>query len=97
MGVPVVVFSGDRHMSRVGNSLLTAVGHPEWIANTAEDYVRIAAELAAARDARCAMRNTLRDDMRRGPLLDHKGQTERFAQALRDCWIGWCSRNVATS
>ena len=27
----VVALAGDRHIARVGASLLTAVGHPEWI------------------------------------------------------------------
>ena len=30
MGVPVVSLIDDRHAARVGLSLLTAIGHPEW-------------------------------------------------------------------
>jgi protein O-GlcNAc transferase len=90
MGVPVVVFAGDRHMSRVGVSLLHAAGHPEWIGQTAEDYVRIASGLAADVDTRRRLRSALRDDLRRGPLMDYKGQAERFGAALRNCWVTWC-------
>ena len=46
MGVPVVTLVGRTHASRVGVSLLTRVGAPQWIAETEEDYVRIAVELA---------------------------------------------------
>ncbi len=49
MGVPVVALAGDRHAARVGASLLTAIGHPEWIAHSAGDYIRIAAALAVDR------------------------------------------------
>src|SRR5205807_173877 len=34
MGVPVLVLRGNHHASRVSASLLSAVGHVEWIAET---------------------------------------------------------------
>jgi protein O-GlcNAc transferase len=91
MGVPVVTLMGDRHVARVSGSLLTAVGRPEWIAATAEDYVRIAAELAANPAELAAIRAGLREQVRNSPLGDHAGQSERFAAALRDCWQAWCA------
>src|SRR5690606_36356904 len=68
MGVPVVTLAGDRHMSRVGVSLLNAAGHPEWVAQSPDDYVRIAAELAGDRARLATLRAGLREDLRRGPL-----------------------------
>lgn len=94
MGVPVVTWQGDRHASRVGASLLHAAGHPEWIAPTAEDYIRLAAGLAADSAGRASWRTGLRDDLRRGPLLDHAGQAEKFGAALRACWSEWCAKRV---
>ena len=58
MGVPMVALAGDRHSARVGASLLTAVGHPEWIAADAEEYVRKAVELARAVAAPASRRPT---------------------------------------
>lgn len=95
MGVPVVSLRGDRHLSRVGTSLLTAAGHPEWIARDADDYVAIATGLARSRSALAAIRAHLRDDLRAGPLLDHVGQSACFAVALRRCWQAWCETRVA--
>ena len=92
MGVPVVSLAGDRHMARVGASLLTAAGHPEWIAQNADDYVRIATGLARAPAGLAATRRTLRDRLRASPLLDHAGQSARFGAALRACWGEWCAR-----
>ena len=90
MGVPVVTLAGDRHMSRVGASLLTAVGRADWIARTPDDYVRIATELAS-RPLRLAEQcGRLRDAMRASPLCDHAGQAEKFGAALRECWANWC-------
>ncbi len=98
MGAPVVTLMGDRHVSRVSGSLLAAAGHPEWIAQTPDEYVRICTELAADRAKLAAIRAGLRDDMRRSRLLDHAGQSARFGDALRNCWAEWCgSRGGSTS
>ncbi len=94
MGRPVVTQQGDMHMARVGASLLTAVGHPEWIANDEDDYVRVAAGLASDRQALRDACSGLRDAMRRSVLLDHEGQARRFGEALRGCWREACGRTI---
>jgi protein O-GlcNAc transferase len=86
MGVPVVTLAGDRHMSRVGASLLAAAGHPEWVANSAEQYETIATELAGAASDRSPDRNSLREETRRSVLLDAPAQSKRFGESLRQCW-----------
>jgi predicted O-linked N-acetylglucosamine transferase (SPINDLY family) len=93
MGCPVVTLQGDRHMSRVGASLLTAVGHPEWIAADWADYVRIAADLTSDPARLAALRTSLRHDLRRSVLLDHAGQAARFGAAVRAAWVAWCERS----
>lgn len=90
MGVPVVSLAGDRHASRVGASLLTAAGHPDWIAEDWSEYITIAARLARQPEALARFRSVLREDLRRGPLLDHAGQARRFGEALRECWRSKC-------
>ncbi len=86
MGVPVVTLAGDRHASRVGASLLTAVGHPEWIARDWTEYALIAADLVRRRVKAVAGLDQLRADMARSVLMDHPGQAARFGAALRRCW-----------
>lgn len=86
MGVPVVTLRGDRHVARVGASLLSSIGQPGWIAETAEAYIRIAAELIQARSRLASLRLSLRESLGQSSLLDHEGQAARFAQALRTCW-----------
>ena len=90
MGVPVVTLAGDRHSSRVGASLLRAVGRAEWIARDWDDYVDKAAALAADPRQLAVLRGALRDEFRRSPLFDHAGQGARFGDALRAMWRARC-------
>lgn len=90
MGVPVVTLMGDRHGSRVSGSLLTALGRTEWIAANADDYIRIAVQLAHDPVALSASRSGLRDQFRKSSLGDHAGQSACFATALRQCWQNYC-------
>lgn len=92
MGVPVVTLAGDRHASRVGASLLTALGRPEWIARQPDDYVAIAARLAGNRDRLVVERAGLRELMQQSALCGHSDQAQRFGAALRDCWRRWCEK-----
>lgn len=91
MGVPVVTMAGDRHVARVGVSLLTNVGHPEWIASNADDYVRVAVELAGDPDRLARLRAGLRGEMLASPLMDGPGYARRIEAAYREMWRAWCA------
>jgi predicted O-linked N-acetylglucosamine transferase (SPINDLY family) len=95
MGVPVVTLAGDRHVARVGASLLTAISHPEWVAQSREEYIRIALGLARDRAGRRQLRTGLREELRASPLLAHARQAERFGAAVRACWAEWCGKRNA--
>lgn len=98
MGVPVVTQAGLSHASRVGVSLLTAVGYPEWVATSSAEYIQIAMTLAADPGQLAKTRAVLRDRMRASVLLDHVGQAKRFWSTLRECWERWSiSRTHLTS
>jgi protein O-GlcNAc transferase len=90
MGVPVISLAGNDHRSRVGASLLTAVGHSGWCARTPDEFVGAAVELAQDPAALNAIRLSLRPAMAASPLLDHVGQAARFGAALRAAWASWC-------
>jgi predicted O-linked N-acetylglucosamine transferase (SPINDLY family) len=92
MGVPVVSLMGDRHAARVGGSLLTALGRTEWIAASPEEYIAVAARLAAKTADLRRNRKRLRTEMKESVLLDHAGQAIRFGDAIRSCWAEWCGR-----
>ncbi len=86
MGRPVVTLRGDRHAARVGASLLSAVGHPEWVAADADRYVEIAAALSQNPSGLAGDSASLRADLQRSPLMDDVGQSAAFSTALRRCW-----------
>ncbi len=96
MGVPVVTWRGAVHASRVGASLLSAVGHSELIADDVEGYIRTAAELAADTERLRTIRAGLRAKMAASPLCDESGFGARFGAALRDAWRAWCAARQRT-
>jgi len=78
MGVPVVTLRGARHAARVGASILTHLGRPEWIAEDVAGYQRTALELAADLPALAGQRRSLRSALRQSSLCD----APRFARQL---------------
>lgn len=90
MGVPVVTLAGRVHASRVGVSLLTAVGVPELIAADRDGYVRLAVELAGDPARLARLRAELRERVRSSILCDSPGYARRVEGVLRDTWRAWC-------
>lgn len=90
MGVPVVTLAGELHMSRVGATLLPAAGLPELVAASADDYVRIAVNLARDAARRLAMRSHMRARLLASPLLDHSSLVSGLERELRAAWKAWC-------
>jgi predicted O-linked N-acetylglucosamine transferase (SPINDLY family) len=82
----VIALRGDTHVARVGASILTHVGHPELLAETADDYVRISAELAGNKMRRVAFRTGLRDAIVASPLGDVDGFAAKVEAAYADMW-----------
>jgi protein O-GlcNAc transferase len=92
MGVPVVTLAGEAHMSRVGATLLCAVGLNELIAHSPDAFVEAAVSLARDLPRRRALRATLRARFAASPLLDHAGFTRTLDATIRDAWVEWCER-----
>lgn len=90
LGVPVVAMAGEAHRSRVGVSLLTAVGATEWIARDDAAYVAIAGNLARAGPRDGAARRALRARVAASPLCDHAGLAGAMSASLRGLWREWC-------
>jgi predicted O-linked N-acetylglucosamine transferase (SPINDLY family) len=95
MGVPVVTLRGDLAVGRGSASILANIGLPKLIADTPEEYVQIAADLAGDAPRREALRRTLRSTMLASPLMDAGGFIEGLEGAYRKLWQEWCSGNPA--
>lgn len=91
MGVPTLTIAGPTHASRVGLSLLSAVGVPElcapesaWSDHAA--YAKLCADLVRDHTRLAHYRATLRERMRTSPLCDEAAFASRFAGAMRAMW-----------
>ncbi|HTY04305.1 MAG TPA: tetratricopeptide repeat protein [Rhodocyclaceae bacterium] len=83
MGVPVVSRCGETHAARMGRSILCAAGLPELVAQSDEDFVTLAAQLASDATRRETLRGTLRGRLFASPLMDEAG----FTRALEQCYL----------
>jgi predicted O-linked N-acetylglucosamine transferase (SPINDLY family) len=95
MGVPVVTLCGDRTASRVGASLLTQIGHSEWIARSVDEYVKIAGELASAHQRRKILRSSLRQDLLASTLGDESLFARTVEGVYRNAWQQLCQQHAS--
>jgi predicted O-linked N-acetylglucosamine transferase (SPINDLY family) len=86
MGVPVVTLAGRTHVSRVGASLLTHLGNPEWVAGSPAEYAAVCRGLAGDPGRLADIRRGLRGRMSRSPLCDARGFTANLEGAYRAMW-----------
>lgn len=91
MGVPVVTLRGERHSGRVGASLLSAVGLPELIADTEDDYVRSAVALAADPTRLRVYHASIRQRLLASLLCDGTAFVRRYEAAVRQMWRSACA------
>lgn len=80
MGVPVVSLIGPAFFERLSYSILTNSGVGDLATPDKDQFVEIAVKLAADRARRLELRQTLRENMKNGPL----GRTEDFARKFYD-------------
>ena len=90
MGVPVVSLAGRTVTSRGGSSLLQAVGLGELVAESPDEYVRIASELAGDSRRLADLRLSMRDRVSRSPLTDGVTFTRNLERRYRSIWSAWC-------
>jgi predicted O-linked N-acetylglucosamine transferase (SPINDLY family) len=93
MGVPVVVKEGQNFVSRMGASFMRAAGLPDWVADSDEAYVAIAARMAADRQALLQLKAGLRARLLAAPAWDIDRYTRDWTVALREMWRCHCQGN----
>jgi protein O-GlcNAc transferase len=91
MGVPVVTLAGEAHRSRVGATLLNALGLAQCIARHPQDFVERALRLGADLEGLARLRHTLRGSLAASPLTDGARFTRELEAAYRDIWQVWCT------
>ena len=88
MGLPVVTLAGRAGSARCAASLLTAAGMPELIADSEDDYVRIAVDLALDRARLAMLHARMRERLLRSPLMDACAFTLELEAAYLKAWSG---------
>jgi predicted O-linked N-acetylglucosamine transferase (SPINDLY family) len=91
MGLPLVTLSQRSMTSRMAGSFLTALGLPELIATSADDYVDRVSALARDRGRLADVRTRLIAARDHGPFFD----AERFARHVEAAYHTMWARHVA--
>jgi len=86
MGVPVVTAIGVSPASRSAASILRALGLDEWVAQSIDDFVDVAAARAADHQAISALRRSLRPRLQASPLADVPRFVRDMASVYREMW-----------
>lgn len=97
MGVPVITLAGASTAGRMGVSIVSNLGHAEWVAATSLEYVEKAVALAANPVRIAALRLGLRETLRRSPLMDINSFVQRLESAYRGAWRSWCDARSGSS
>jgi predicted O-linked N-acetylglucosamine transferase (SPINDLY family) len=84
MGVPLVTLRGTQPSGRSGASVLTAMGYPQWIAESLDNYVNIAVALAGDPKRLREARKNLHNNLMNSPVI--KGYREAVEAAYAEIW-----------
>jgi predicted O-linked N-acetylglucosamine transferase (SPINDLY family) len=85
-GMPVVTRLGHTFAGRVAASLLNAIGLPELVTRTSDEYEQLAFRLANDRDKLSLIRKRLADNRLTHPLFDTELFTRHIESAYEKMW-----------
>ena len=92
MGVPVITLLGDRHVGRVGASILTNVDLTSFIAQDINSYIELAVEMSTKTEYLKKIRAGLRKRMQNAPLCDAVSFASDIETAYLDMWHKYQSK-----
>jgi predicted O-linked N-acetylglucosamine transferase (SPINDLY family) len=85
-GLPVLTCMGKAFAGRVAGSLLHAVGLPELVTNSLEEYENLALRLARSPDELTGIRKKLRENLVASPLYDTRKYCRNLEAAYQSMW-----------
>lgn len=91
MGVPVVAKLGNSLPSRAAGAILTALGMPDWVADSDEAYVEIAAGRAARIDDLDQLRRELPGQINAAAAGNPVSYARAVDDAYRAMWKRYCN------
>ncbi|MBF0428052.1 MAG: tetratricopeptide repeat protein [Magnetococcales bacterium] len=90
VGAPLLSYVGDTFVSRVAGSLLHAIGLPELVTHSLEEYAALALELARDPQRLQALRYRLQANRLTSPLFDTPRFTKGLEAAYEAIWQRYC-------
>lgn len=91
LGVPFITLAGRPSVGRIGAAILNALGHPEWIATSEQEYVAKAITLAERPERLATLRAGLRGKMQASRLMQGETYAHSVEDAYRAMWRRWCA------
>lgn len=88
-GVPVLTCTGNVFAGRVAGSLLAAIGLPDLVTASTEDYEKTAVALAGDSERLAKLRATLQQNRDASPLFDLSAFTRDIETAYVRMWEVW--------
>ena len=95
MGLPVVTLKGPTVASRASAAILASLGMHEWIADSDQEYVRIALQAAQDLPRLARTRADLRQRLAASAFGDPERYTRAVEEAYRSMWRRWCEGHVS--
>jgi predicted O-linked N-acetylglucosamine transferase (SPINDLY family) len=89
VGLPVLTCAGNTFAGRVAGSLLRAVGLPELVTNSREEYASLALRLVHDRDLLATLRARLARNRWTHALFDTERSARNIESAYRQMWETW--------
>jgi len=96
-GLPVVTCLGTAFAGRVAASILNAVGLPELVTQSLDDYESLALRIAHDSELRTALRSKLASQRTTWPLFDTPRMTRNIEKALNEMWRRHCAGEAPAS
>jgi predicted O-linked N-acetylglucosamine transferase (SPINDLY family) len=94
MGVPVITMASDRPVGRIGTSLMTNLGLPDWVATSEQEYVDKAVTMANEEALLAALRTGMRQRMKQSPVMDEAGFAKDVENAFEYIWMAWKNTRI---
>lgn len=96
-GLPVLSCLGTAFAGRVAASLLNAVGLPELVTRSLDEYESLALRIAHDSDLRAALKSKLATNRSTWPLFDTVGMTRHIEKAFNEMWRRHCAGEAPAS
>ena len=90
MALERLICSSRAGRSWRGSTVLRGAGFGEWVANTEQEYVDIAVDLASDLERLAETRRTMREKFRASEIMNERLFVDRFENAFRQMWQKWC-------